>query len=80
MDLTVFFTIIGTGIAVIATNISLMSWMKSDVQEIKSDMKSFESEIRGWRNELQQESKDFHGRLCSLESRYHQEDIKQKEK
>lgn len=37
-------------------------WMH---KEFKADMKEFREE---WRKE----SKDFHGRLCTLEERYHQ--------
>jgi hypothetical protein len=65
MDLTLIITILGTGIAVIASNIGIMAWLRSDI-------KSFETEIRGWKNEINKEMKDFHGRLCSLESRYHE--------
>lgn len=66
MDLTLVFTIIGTGIAVagvvIGANIALISW-------IRSDLKSFEGEIRGWKDEIYKEMKDFHGRLCAIEGR-----------
>ncbi len=62
MDLSLMFTIIGTGAAVIGANIALISWLRSDI-------KSFEGEIRGWKEEIYKEMKDFHGRLCSLECR-----------
>ncbi len=66
MDLTLMFTIIGTGIgsvAVIAAlNVSLISWLRSD-------MKSFETEIRGWKDEIGKQMTDFHGRLCALEEK-----------
>lgn len=62
MDWTVILTGIGTVITVVGSNIALMTWLRSD-------MKSFESEIRGWKEEIQKESKDFHGRLCTIEER-----------
>jgi len=69
MDWTIILTGIGTVIAVVASNIALISW-------IRSDLKSFEAEVRGWRREINKEMKDFHVRLCSIESRYHQQDMK----
>lgn len=45
-------------------------------------MKSFETKIDtkidNLVSEMHKETKDFHGRLCSLESRYHQQDMKKK--
>ncbi len=63
MDLTVILTGIGTAIAIIGANIALISWLRAD-------MKSFETEVRGWKEELSKETKDFHGRLCSIEERH----------
>lgn len=73
MDLSLVFTIIGTGAAVVGANIALISWVRSDMaqikSEIRSDIKSFEGEIRGWKDEIYKEMKDFHGRLCYLQSK-----------
>ena len=69
MDLNIVLTGVGTVISISAVNIGLISWLRSD-------MKSFETEVRGWREESAKEMKDFHGRLCSLEARYHQENYK----
>lgn len=67
MELSI--SIIGCTIAIITTNIALISW-------IRSDTKSFEQEIRAWREQNHQEMKDFHGRLASIEARWHEEKYK----
>lgn len=64
MDLTIPLTAAATVFTVIGSNIALMAWLRSDI-------KSFEGEIRGWKDEINKEMKDFHGRLCSLEARWH---------
>ena len=64
MDVSVILTAAGTVIAIVGSNIALIGWLRSD-------MKSFETEVRGWKEEVQKEMKDFHGRLCSLEARWH---------
>lgn len=62
MDATIILTGMGTVVAIVGSNIALISWLRADI-------KSFETEIRSWKEEIQKESKDFHGRLCSIESR-----------
>lgn len=62
MDLTVILTSVGTAIAIIGANVGLIAWLRSD-------MKAFETEVRGWREEMAKETKDFHGRLCTIEER-----------
>lgn len=69
MDGATILTAAGTVIAIVGSNIALISWLRTD-------MKSFETEVRGWKEEIQKESKDFHGRLCNLEARYHNQDMK----
>lgn len=69
MDLSLVFTIIGTGAAVVGANIALISWVRSDMAQIRTEMKIFEAEIRGWKDEIYKEMKDFHGRLCYLQSK-----------
>ena len=64
MDLTIVLTAAAAVLAIIGTNVSLIAWLRSD-------MRSFETEVRGWRADIDKEMKDFHGRLCSLESRWH---------
>ena len=46
----------------IALMIGLISWLRSDI-------KSFEVEIRNWNREILKDSREFHGRLCSIEER-----------
>jgi hypothetical protein len=36
----------------------------------KEDMKEFKDEFKAFREDWKKESKDFHGRLCSLEEKY----------
>jgi hypothetical protein len=71
MDISVVLTALGTVIAVVGSNIGLIAWLRSD-------MKTFEQEVRGWKEEIHKEMKDFHGRLCSLEARYHNQDMKER--
>lgn len=69
MDAGVVLTAAGTVVAIVGSNIALISWLRSD-------MKAFETKIDSWKIEIDKESKDFHGRLCSLEARYHNQDMK----
>jgi hypothetical protein len=62
VDLTVILTGIGTAIAIIGANVALIAWLRAD-------MKAFETEVRGWREEMAKETKDFHGRLRTIEER-----------
>jgi hypothetical protein len=75
-------TAVATVFTIVGVNIGLVSWLKSDISSLTSDMKSFEfdirSEMRQWKDEVRMEMRDFHGRLCSLESRYHQQDMEKK--
>lgn len=64
MDLTIVLTAAAAVLAIVGTNVSLIAWLRSD-------MKSFETKIESWKEEIQKESRDFHGRLCSLEARWH---------
>lgn len=64
MDLTIILTGAAAVLAIVGTNVSLIAWLRSDIR-------SFETEVRGWKDEINKEMKDFHGRLCSLESRWH---------
>lgn len=64
MDLTIVLTAAAAVLAIVGTNVSLIAWLRSD-------MKAFETKIESWKEEIQKESRDFHGRLCSLEARWH---------
>lgn len=71
MDITIVLTAAAAVVAIVGTNISLIAWLRSD-------MKSFETKIEGWKDEINKEMKDFHGRLCSIESRYQSRDNKER--
>lgn len=50
---------------------------KEDMHRMKDDMNKLDTKLEAWRNEsmalmreIQQEMKDFHGRLCAIEERY----------
>lgn len=67
----------GEVLAIIGSNIALISWLRSDMKsfesKIEADMKSFENKIESKvdsiKEQIQQESRDFHGRLCAIEER-----------
>lgn len=65
MDAGVITAIILTGVgsvaAIIGCNVALIGW-------IRSDLKAFEAEVRGWREEMHKETKDFHGKLCGIDT------------
>lgn len=69
-NIELMITALGTVIAIISCNLAIFGWLRSD-------MKNFESKIEGWMKEISNEMRDFHGRLCSLESRYHSETYRQ---
>lgn len=54
--------IIAIIISIAGINFALLSWLRAD-------MKQFESKIDSWRSDINNEMKDFHGRLCSIEER-----------
>ncbi|NGX36904.1 MAG: hypothetical protein K1000chlam2_00049 [Chlamydiae bacterium] len=62
MDFDIIFTVVASSLSVIGVNLVIFSWFRSD-------MKIFEVEIRSWKEEINQEMKDFHGRLCTIEER-----------
>jgi hypothetical protein len=70
LNIELLATAIGTAIAIISCNLAIFGW-------IRSDMKNFEGKIEGWMSKISEEMRDFHGRLCSLESRYHSETYRQ---
>lgn len=62
MDWNLISIVIGVFSINVALMIGLISWLRSDI-------KSFELEIRGWNKEILKDSRDFHGRLCSIEEK-----------
>lgn len=69
MDWTIVITGIGSVIAIIGCNITLFAWLKADIalnrSESAADRRDILQLIRG----IQEEIKDFHGRLCAIEER-----------
>ena len=66
MDLIQVLTLIGVAIANIGTTITLFIWATAHAAEDTRALRiSTESILR----EMQQEMKDFHGRLCAIEER-----------
>lgn len=76
MDIGIIIAIVGTGIAIIAVVISMMFWVRQEANDLRSDTKEDRKELLQISRNLemavlaiQQEIKDFHGRLCSIEER-----------
>lgn len=53
-------------LSIAAINISLIAWLRAD-------MKAFEQRMDLWREEIREDRRDFHGRLASIEARWHEE-------
>lgn len=80
MDLPTLAAILGSAFAIIATMVSLFLWLRS---EANADRRSFQEIQRDDRKDLlqisrniesmilaiQEEMKDFHGRLCTIEEK-----------
>lgn len=62
MDLAQTLTLIGVAIANIGTTITLFLWSTNHAAEDRRGMENLLTAI-------QQEMKDFHGRLCAIEER-----------
>lgn len=62
MDTTQIFTIALTLILVVGSNITMFLWSRS---ESRAD----QAEIRDLVRAIQQDVRDFHGRLCAIEER-----------
>jgi hypothetical protein len=62
MDLAQTLTVIGVAIANIGTTITLFLWATSHAAEDKRN-------ILNLMKSIQDEMKDFHGRLCAIEER-----------
>lgn len=63
MDWTIILTGIGTVSAIVGVNITLFSWLRADIKEIKSEAAADRRDILQLMRDVQQEMKDFHGRL-----------------
>ncbi len=62
MNISLLYAVGGSTIAIIGCMISLFLWLRSEANSDRRDMMNI---IR----EIQQEIKDFHGRLCTIEER-----------
>ena len=62
MDMIQVLTVIGVAVANIGTTITLFIWATSHAEE---NRKEFARILEA----IQQEMKDFHGRLCAIEER-----------
>jgi hypothetical protein len=73
MDLVQVLTVIGVAIANIGTTITLFMWSTNRSEENRKELKATIDENNRETNRLieaiHQEMKDFHGRLCTIESR-----------
>jgi hypothetical protein len=73
MDAMQALTVIGVAIANIGTTITLFLWATSRAAEDKRDLMTRASEdkmeITNLIRAIQEEMKDFHGRLCAIEER-----------
>lgn len=66
MDLAQTLTLIGVAIANIGTTITLFLWATNHAAE---DRRALETSMGTILKAIQDEMKDFHGRLCSIEER-----------
>ena len=64
-----FWGLIGTNLAVVAIVIALFTWNRT---ESRADYRHMDAKMETMLSAINQEIKDFHGRLCALEEKYHQ--------
>lgn len=80
MDVTTALTAACAVIAIVGSNIALIGWLRSDMKafEVKIDgwKEQFSRDMASYKDEVNKEMRDFHGRLCNLEARYHNQDMK----
>lgn len=83
MDLSIPLTGLAVMVAIIGSNFGFISWIRSDMKYFENKLDNrlefftneFRKDLTTYRFEIAEESKDFHGRLCSIESRYHRVDL-----
>lgn len=63
MDIVQVLTLIGVAVANIGTTITLFLWSTNKSEDNRKETYAI-------LNSIQQEMKDFHGRLCAIEERY----------
>ena len=47
----------------------MFMWLKSDIKDIKTEAAAYRRDILQLIRSIQEEIKDFHGRLCAIEER-----------
>lgn len=66
----------------------MFAWLRADIavnrteaaadrRDLLQMMRTIQSESKDLIEAIKQDMKDFHGRLCSIESRYHQKEAKE---
>ena len=69
IDWTIILTGVGTVISVVGVNVTLFSWLRTDIKNIKTEAAADRRDILQLIKNVQDEMKDFHGRLCAIEER-----------
>lgn len=76
MDYAIIITVTGTAIAMIGVMISMMFWMRGEANSLRAEAKEDRKDLiqisRNLEialNGIQNEMKDFHARLCTIEER-----------
>lgn len=76
MDYGVIIAVTGTGVAMVGVMISMMFWMRGEANTLRAEAKEDRRDLMQISRNLeltvgaiQNEIKDFHGRLISLEER-----------
>lgn len=69
MDWVVALTTIGSVASIAGVNVALYAWLRTDIKEIKQEAAADRRELLQLIRSIEQEIKDFHGRLCTIEER-----------
>ena len=68
MDTLTFVTVLVGFVAVVGSNIGLFLWSRG---ESRADIRALETSTGALIAAINQERKDFHGRLCAIEAQRH---------
>lgn len=66
MDWIQILVVIASVLAIIGSNVALFLWSRT---ESKNDVRHIDQKIDNLISAIQNETKDFHGRLCGLEAK-----------
>lgn len=50
-------------------NVALIGWLRADIKEVREVQSEDRKELLSILRSMQEEQKDFHGRLCAIEER-----------